>query len=249
VKGIAIFALSLVSDEERRSYPLQVEQVVRSEAEKAAAKAGKEKKPAKQKQTKPKKLGRPKGSKNRDKTQVELTPELLRIQEMVKNQLAALQNLVTVHYLALDGHFGNNNALQMVRQCGLHLIPKLRHDARLDLPILVASEYALRSASLWMYGHALAGLEWPAYTAASQFHKSDRLHQIPGQANSGGLPQRSLAQSPNGLMNCSRKEYSIAILAVYYLSISFSKSLIILLISSSVKAIISSLRRPLFIAG
>ncbi|MGP8329786.1 MAG: transposase [Methanosarcinaceae archaeon] len=33
--------------------------------------------------------------------------------------------------MALDGHFGNNNALQMVRQCGLHLVSKLRHDAAL----------------------------------------------------------------------------------------------------------------------
>ncbi len=131
VKGIAIFSLSLVSVEERRSYPLQVEQVVRSEAEKAAAKAGKKKKPAKKGPTTPKKPGRPKGSKNRDKTQVELTPELQRIQKMVTNQLAALQNLVTVRYLALDGHFGNNNALQMVRQCGLQLISKLRYDAAL----------------------------------------------------------------------------------------------------------------------
>ncbi len=131
VKGIAIFALSLVSVEERRSYPLQVEQVVRSEEEKAAAKARQKKRQAKKKSASKKKPGRPQGSKNRDKTQVELTPEQKRIQKMVKNQLAALQNLVTVRYLALDGHFGNNNALQMVRQCGLHLISKLRHDAAL----------------------------------------------------------------------------------------------------------------------
>jgi putative transposase len=131
VKGIAIFSLSLVSVEERRSYPLRVEQVVRTEAEKAAAKARMKKKPAKKDQTTPKKPGRPKGSQNRDRTQVELTLELKRIQKMVKNQLAALQNLVTVRYLALDGHFGNNNALQMVRQCGLQLISKLRHDAAL----------------------------------------------------------------------------------------------------------------------
>lgn len=131
VKGIAIFALSLVSVEERHSYPLQVEQVVRSEAEKAAAKARQKKSQAKQKSTSKKKPGRPKGSKNRDKTRVELTPELQRIQKMVKNQLASLQNLVTVRYLALDGHFGNNHALQMVRQCGLELISKLRHDAAL----------------------------------------------------------------------------------------------------------------------
>jgi putative transposase len=132
VPGIAIFSLSLVSVEERRSYPLRVAQVVRSAAEKAAAKARRKKKPAKRDPTKaPKKRGRPKGSQNQDKTQVELTPELLRIQEMVKKQLEMLANLVTVHYLTLDGHFGNNNALQMTRQCGLQLISKLRCDSAL----------------------------------------------------------------------------------------------------------------------
>lgn len=129
VKSIAIFSLSLVSVEERRSYPLQVEQVVRTETEKAAAKARKKKKQAKKEPKK--KPGRPKGSKNRDKTEVELTPELVRIQKMVKKQLKILKNLLTVRYLTLDGHFGNNNALQMVLQCGLHLISKLRHDAAL----------------------------------------------------------------------------------------------------------------------
>ena len=131
VKSIAIFTLSLVSVEQRHSYPLRVEQVVRTEAEKMAAKAGKRKRQAKKKSASKKKPGRPKGSKNRDKTQVELTPELLRIQAMVNKQLAMLKNLVTVRHLALDGHFGNNNALQMVLQCGLHLISKLRCDSAL----------------------------------------------------------------------------------------------------------------------
>lgn len=131
VKGIAIFSLSLVSVEERRSYPLRVEQVVRSKEEKAAAKTRKQKKGARKKSDAPKKPGRPKGSKNRDKTQVELTPELQRIQKMVEEQLKTLRKIVTVRYLALDGHFGNNNALQMVLQCGLHLISKLRYDAAL----------------------------------------------------------------------------------------------------------------------
>jgi hypothetical protein len=131
VKGIAIFSLSLVSVEERRSYPLQVEQVVRSEADQAATNARKNKPVNQIKAGSKKKRGRPKGSQNRDKTQVELTPELMRIQKMVKKQLAMLKNLVAVRYLALDGHFGNNNALQMVLQCGLHLISKLRHDAAL----------------------------------------------------------------------------------------------------------------------
>ncbi len=131
VPSIAIFALSLIDVEERRSYPIRVEQVIRSEAEKAAAKAKKQQRKAKQKAKVKGKPGRPKGSKNRDKTQVELTPELQRIQEMVKEQLAIFQGLLSITYLVLDGHFGNNNALQMVRQCGLHLISKLRHDAAL----------------------------------------------------------------------------------------------------------------------
>ena len=131
VKGIAIFSLSLVSVEERCSYPQRVEQVVRTRAEKAATKARQKKRVKKNKTGSKKKHGRPQGSRNRDKTQVELTPQLKRIQKMVKKQLAELQNLIAVRYLALDGHFGNNNALQMVRQCGLHLISKLRHDAAL----------------------------------------------------------------------------------------------------------------------
>jgi IS4 transposase len=131
VKGIAIFSLSLVSIEERYSYPLQVKQVIRTEAEKETAKAAREKKTRKDPLAPKKKRGRPKGSKNRDKTQVVLTPELKRIQKMVKKQLETLHHLVPIQYLALDGHFGNNNALQMVRQCGLQLVSKLRHDAAL----------------------------------------------------------------------------------------------------------------------
>jgi len=132
VKGISIFSLSLVSVEERRSYPLRVEQVIRSEAEKAAAKERKQKGAKKDKATPKKKPGRPKGSRNRDKTQVELTPELKRIQEMVKKQLKMLRDWLIIRYLVLDGHFGNNNALQMALQCDLQLISKLRYDAALS---------------------------------------------------------------------------------------------------------------------
>jgi len=131
VKGIAIFTLAVVDVNERRSYPLRVEQVVRSEAEKEATKTKKKAKAKRDPHAPKKKPGRPKGSKNRDKTQVDLTPELKRIQNMVQKQLEMLQGMVTIRFLALDGHFGNNNALQMVLQCGLHLISKLRCDSAL----------------------------------------------------------------------------------------------------------------------
>jgi IS4 transposase len=131
VKGIAIFTLAVVNVNERSSYPLSVEQVVRSEAEKEAAKTKKKAKTKQDPKAPKKKPGRPKGSKNRDKTQVDLTPELKRIQNMVQKQLEMLKGVVTIRHLALDGHFGNNNALQMVLQCGLHLISKLRCDSAL----------------------------------------------------------------------------------------------------------------------
>ncbi len=131
VQSIAIFSLSIVSVNERHSYPLQVEQVIRTEEEKAATKKKKEKNAKKKEKATKKKPGRPKGSKNRDKAKVELTSELLRIQKSIRKQLFILAALVHIRHIALDGHFGNNNALQMVRQCKLHLISKLRHDAAL----------------------------------------------------------------------------------------------------------------------
>ena len=60
VPGLAFFTLSLVSIQERRWFPVRVEQVVRSEAEKAASKA----KAAAKKQkssTAKRRAGRPQG--------------------------------------------------------------------------------------------------------------------------------------------------------------------------------------------
>jgi putative transposase len=128
VPGLAFFALSLIHVAERRSSPVMVEQRVRSAEEKAAAKAKKEAK-KKPKQGKP---GRPKGSKNQDKTQVTLTPELLQIQRMIQKLLSLIMGVIHIRHIVMDGKFGNNNALQMVRQCGgLHLTSKLRGDSAL----------------------------------------------------------------------------------------------------------------------
>ena len=133
IPGLAFFSLALISTQQRRSFPVRVEQVVRSTAEKAAsqAKATARKAP---KPVEPRKPGRPKGSKNKTTVAVTLSPELLRIQAMLKAQLKLMQGLITVAYLAMDGHFGNHPALSMVQQCGLHLISKLRSDAALYLP-------------------------------------------------------------------------------------------------------------------
>lgn len=133
IPGLAFFAFSLINVRERRSYPVKVEQVVRSAEEKAACKAKaqarKTKKPAEKR-----KKGRPKGSKNKDKQQLVLNAELQRIQSMLQALLQLIGGLIPLKYLAMDGHFGNRPSAWMVRQCELHLISKLRHDAGLYLP-------------------------------------------------------------------------------------------------------------------
>lgn len=128
VPGLSFFALSLISVKNRRSFPILVDQRVKTEEEKAAAKAKKEQKAEPKPKRKP---GRPKGSKNKDKTQVELSPELVLLQTMLNNLLSQMGGAIPLTYLLLDGKFGNNNALQLALQSGLHLISKLRHDSAL----------------------------------------------------------------------------------------------------------------------
>src|SRR2546430_6825157 len=81
VPGLAFFTLSVVSIQERCSFPMCVEQVVRSAAEKAASKA----KAAARKQQPSiatRRPGRPKGSKNTTQAEGSLTPALWHIRAM-----------------------------------------------------------------------------------------------------------------------------------------------------------------------
>src|SRR6266849_1264340 len=133
VPGLAFFTLSLVSVQARRSFPMRVEQVVRSEAEKAASKAKAAAKKAKSPCEK-RRPGRPKGSKNTPKAEVTLTPEVWRISVWLEALLQLIAGVVSLTYVVLDGHFGNHNALHMARQSNLHLISKLRFDAALYFP-------------------------------------------------------------------------------------------------------------------
>ncbi len=133
VPGLAFFTVSLVSVQKRRAFPMRVEQVVRSDAEKAARKpkAAAKKPKAPHAKGRP---GRPKGSTNTNKAPLTLTPELVRIKAMLEALLRLITTVLAVTYLVLDGHFGNHNALHMARQCNLHLIAKLRCDAALYFP-------------------------------------------------------------------------------------------------------------------
>ena len=129
ILGLSFFALSLVSVEGRQSFPIQIEQVIKSDNQTNSTSPIKKVKPKE-------KLGRgrPKGSKNKNKAEVILTSELLLIQKMINSLFKLVGNFIPLTYLVVDGHFGNNNALQMARQVNLHIISKLRHDSALYFP-------------------------------------------------------------------------------------------------------------------
>jgi len=133
VPGLAFFTLALVSVQQRRSFPMSVEQVVRSDTAKAASKAKAAAKKSKGPSAK-RRLGRPKGSKNKTKADGTFTPELVRITGWLEALLHLIAGVISLTSLVLDGHFGNHNGLQMARQCALHLISKLRCDAALYFP-------------------------------------------------------------------------------------------------------------------
>jgi putative transposase len=133
VPGLACFTFSWVSPQQRRSLPLRVEQVVRSDAEKAAsqAKAAAKQQPPSTTKRRP---GRPKGSPNTPKADVPLTPELERITGMLGAWLPWIAGGVSLPSVGLDGHCGNHHALQLAPQHHLHRIAQLRYDAALSFP-------------------------------------------------------------------------------------------------------------------
>ena len=53
--------------------------------------------------------GRPKGSRNRNKTQVPLNDTLKHLQTMLKALLTRVGDLIPLRYLVLDGYFGTQS--------------------------------------------------------------------------------------------------------------------------------------------
>lgn len=143
VPGLAFFTLSLISTKQRRSFPIQVEQVLRPVV-KPTREPTPKRKPGRPKQdatppapsapTPKRKPGRPKGSKTGAHASTPVSPEWQRIGTMIGSLLCRIGGVVPLTYVVLDGHFGNAPALQMVRQHQLHLISKLRADSGLYLP-------------------------------------------------------------------------------------------------------------------
>jgi putative transposase len=131
VPGLSFFAISVINPNKRISSVLSMTQLKRAQSSSSRSRP-KPQKAVKKKSGK--KRGRPKGSKNKNRRDVELPPYLQHLQTLFLEVLTMLGPSVSVAYCVLDGAFGNNNAVQMGRRCGLHLVSKLRRDAALYFP-------------------------------------------------------------------------------------------------------------------
>src|SRR5512139_1138216 len=142
IPALSFFTFSVVNVREEQSYPIQVTQIVKSVEEKAASQAkAQQKKNRSAADTCPggrcqgkRKPGRPKGSKNKDKQEMVLSAELVRLQKALQAVWETVRTVLSLKYVVLDGHFGNYPSAWMVRQENLHLISKLRSDAALYPP-------------------------------------------------------------------------------------------------------------------
>jgi hypothetical protein len=126
VPGLCFLSLSMISVTQRKSYPVLMEQVEKAPQAKPAK--------SKTKNPLPGRWGRPKGSPNRNRREVELSPSLRFIQEQLERLQRLIEGQVKLTYFLFDGELGHADALQMVRQVGLHLVSKLRNNSALYLP-------------------------------------------------------------------------------------------------------------------
>ena len=124
VPGLCFLSLSLLSVKRRTSYPVVTAQVAKPLETSVQASPKKKKKSGGSR-------GRPKGSKNRNRREGDLSPSLCCIQEHIKRLLEQMGNAFKVVYFIFDGELGQNDAMHMVRQVGLHLVSKLRYNSAL----------------------------------------------------------------------------------------------------------------------
>ena len=111
--------ISIISTKTRKSFPIAIERI----KYRPKNKVQKSQNPIEKRGR-----GRPKGSKNKNRREVNFSEGLLQVQMMLKEVLMLIGSHFRPIYFVYDGVFGNNNAVQMTRQSGLHLISKLKHN-------------------------------------------------------------------------------------------------------------------------
>jgi putative transposase len=134
VPGIAFFGISLVSVEEQASTLMLLEQLTKEASTSEKSRSSPEKAKGKTKSQPKQKGGRPKGSQNKNRRDSELPRYLQNLQGYFKQVLEVVGGKLSIPYCILDGAFGHNNALQMVRRLELHIVSKLAKNSALYFP-------------------------------------------------------------------------------------------------------------------
>jgi len=140
-KSLAFLNISLIGVDARKAYSLINKQIIKESKEGCVKDKSAKKSKSKKKKNK---RGRPKGSGNKDKKEVELSPYLKFVQNTIKEALQWIDKEVDIVYFVFDGAFGNNYAVQMVKQCGLNIVSKLQKNSALCFPN--EEEYSGRGA-------------------------------------------------------------------------------------------------------
>jgi putative transposase len=117
IRGIQFLSFSLIDVESRRAYPLFTKQLYKTKKQVS-------------KNTRPNRVGRPKGSKNKNSSEIKLK-WLFRIVNWYIKIIKKAIGIPSLQYFVYDGAFGNNVGIQAVKRANLHLISKLKRNSNL----------------------------------------------------------------------------------------------------------------------
>jgi len=138
VPSLCFLCLSLISVKHRRSFPMVMHQLLKEELRGCSKYRKKEKLGAATESAKTDgisaKRGRPKGSKNLNRRDVQLSEYLETVLQKITDLQRILANDCKLLYLLFDGAMGNNFGVQMALRAGLYIVSKLRCNSELYLP-------------------------------------------------------------------------------------------------------------------
>jgi hypothetical protein len=124
IKSLNFLTVSVGNTAIGKSFPLSTIQVTKEDE--------KSNKTKNNKNSEPKKRGRPKGSKNKNSSEVELDGIFKVVYESIKTVLDSTK-IPDLQYFAFDGAFGNNKGIQAVKRNNLDLISKMARNSALFL--------------------------------------------------------------------------------------------------------------------
>ena len=128
IKGLSFFSYSIVNVNRRCSFPMLMRQLTKADQARSEEK--------REQPDEKRKRGRPKGRKNKNRRDIPLSPMNHKLQTYLKEVLDVIGDTIKITYCLLDGAFGNNEAIQMVRRVGLHIVSKLNRRSALYHPFV-----------------------------------------------------------------------------------------------------------------